>query len=165
MLASTVGVPVRTALVVQLADFLREKGSDRDLVDVVDTAIQYWIDNANWKTEDLMPEVFERQNHRGYQWKTLLLPPGTNVRMIYKGDTYQAAVEGDDFVYDGKKMSPSEFANTVARGTARNAWRDLLIKRPQDQSYRLADDLRPHNTRELALEDLDLAPAENGQIE
>jgi hypothetical protein len=165
MLASSVGVPVRTALLIQLADFLREKGSDRDPVDAVDFAIQYWIENANYKTEDLMPEIFERQNYRGYQWKTLLLPPGTKVRMIYKGDTYQAAVEGDDFVCNGKKMSPSEFANTVARGTARNAWRDLLIKRPQDQSYRLADDLRPHNTRELTLEDLDLAPAEKAKSE
>jgi len=156
VLASSVGIPVRTALFIQLADFLREKGSDRDPVDAVEAAIQYWIDNADCKTEDLMPEVFERQNYRGYQWKTLLLPSGTKVRMIYKGDSYQAAIEGDDFVYKGKKMSPSEFANTVARGTARNAWRDLLIKRPQDQNYRPADDLRPHDTRELALEDLDL---------
>src|SRR6478609_3720674 len=104
MPASTVGVPVATNRLVQLIDFLREKGSDRDLVDAVDFAIQYWIDNANLKTEDLMPEVFERQNYRGYQWKTLLLPPGTKVRMVYKGDTYQAAVEGDDFLYNGKKM-------------------------------------------------------------
>src|SRR5580693_2091581 len=117
MPASTVGVPVSTALFLQLADFLREKGSDRDAIDAVEAAIHYWIDNADFKPEDLMPEIFERQNYRGYQWKTLLLPPSTKVRMVYKGDTYQAAVEADDFVYNGKKMSPSEFANTVARGT------------------------------------------------
>jgi hypothetical protein len=138
-----------------LVDFLRRKGSDRDPVDAVEGAIDYWIQNADWKTEDLMPEVFERQNYRGYQWKSLLLPPGTNVRMTYKGDTYHAAIDGDDFIYKGKKISPSEFANNVAGGTARNAWRDLWIKRPQDRDFRLADDLRPREKKELTLDDLE----------
>jgi hypothetical protein len=39
-------------------------------------------------------------------------------------------------------MSPSEFANQVAGGTNRNAWRDLWIKRPHDSEFHLADDLR-----------------------
>jgi hypothetical protein len=155
MIASTISIPVSTQQFVRLVDFLREKGSDRDPVDAVEGAIDYWIQNANGKTEDLMPEVFERENYRGYQWKSLLLPPGTKVRMTYKADTYHAAIEGDDFIYKGKKISPSEFANTVACGTARNAWRDLWIKRPQDRDFRLADDLRPPAAPELTLEDLD----------
>jgi hypothetical protein len=67
-------------------------------------------------------------------------------------------VDGDDFVYDGKKMSPRAFANTVAAGTARNAWRDLWLKRPTDREFRLADEIRRSNgkaNRELTLEDLD----------
>jgi hypothetical protein len=155
MTASAISVPVSTDLFVRLVDFLRRKGSDRDPVDAVEGAIDYWIQNADWKTEDLMPEVFERQNYRGYQWKSLLLPPGTNVRMTYKGDTYHAAIDGDDFIYKGKKISPSEFANNVAGGTARNAWRDLWIKRPQDRDFRLADDLRPREKKELTLDDLE----------
>jgi hypothetical protein len=158
MTASTVGVPVRTDRFVRLVDFLREKGSDRDPVDAIEGAIDYWIQNANWKTDDLMPEVFERQNYRGYQWKSQLLPPGTQVRMTYKGDTYHAAIEGDDFIYEGKKSSPSDFANTVASGTSRNAWRDLWIKRPQDHEFRLADSLRPPPKPELTLEDLHAEP-------
>jgi hypothetical protein len=149
MPASTIAVPVSTELFVGLVDFLREKGSDRDPVAVIENAIWYWIDNADWKTEDLMPEVFERPQHLGYQWKTLRLPPGTKVRMKYKGTTYHASVEGDDFLYEAKKISPSEFANQVASGTARNAWRDLWIKRPEDQDFRLADDLRRESERDI----------------
>ena len=150
MAASTISVPVRTDRFVQLVDFLREKGSDRDPVAAVDSAIEYWIDNAGWKAEDLLPEVFERKNFLGYMWKALLLPPGTKVRMTYKGETYHAAVEGDDFIYKGRKMTASEFANTVAEGTARNAWRDLWIKRPRDRDFRLADDLRRHSETEAS---------------
>ena len=139
---STISVPVRTELFVKLVNFLKEKGSDRDPVDAVTAAINYWIDNAEWKTEDLMPEIFERPIYLGYHWKTLLLPPGTQVRMSYKNTTYHAQVEGDNFIYQGKRMSPSEFANTAAAGTARNAWRDLWIKRPHDRGFRLADELR-----------------------
>jgi hypothetical protein len=62
--------------------------------------------------------------------------------MTYKGATYHASIEGDNFVYEGRSISPSEFANTVAGGTARNAWRDLWIKRPSDHDFRMADDLR-----------------------
>ena len=142
MTTSTISVPVSTDLFVRLVDFLRERGSDRDPVAAVDSAIEYWLDNASWKAEDLMPEVFERKNFLGYMWKALLLPPGTQVRMTYKGNTYHAAVEGDNFVYESRKMTPSEFANTVAEGTARNAWRDLWIKRPRDREFRLADELR-----------------------
>jgi hypothetical protein len=152
MPGSTIAAPVSTELFVDLVDFLREKGSDRDPVAVIEEAIRYWIDNADWKTEDLMPEVFERPRHLGYLWKTLLLPPGTQVRMKYKGTTYHAGVEGDDFLYVAKKISPSEFANQVASGTARNAWRDLWIKRPEDRDFRLADDLRHEADR--AIQDL-----------
>jgi hypothetical protein len=75
-------------------------------------------------------------------WKNLLLPPGTNIRMTYKYVAHHANIEGDNFIYQGKKTSPSEFANTVANGTSRNAWRDLWIKRPHDRDFRLADEIR-----------------------
>ena len=148
MRTSTLGVPVSTELFVRLVDFLREKGSDRDPAATVVDAIEYWLENAAWKTEDLMPEVVERPNFHGYVWKSLLLTPGTRIRMTYKGKTSHAEIVGDDFLYEGKKISPSEFANTVADGTARNAWRDLWIKRPRDRDFRLADDLRRHGDKE-----------------
>lgn len=142
MNADWVAVPVRSNALIELVDFLRKKGSDRSVSDAVEAALDYWISNAEWKTDELMPEVLERPQHRGYQWKTLLLPPGTQIRMKYKGKVFQAEVRDDDFVFEGRTTTPSEFANHVAAGTARNAWRDLWIKRPQDQAYQLADLLR-----------------------
>src|SRR5262245_263373 len=116
MAKSTISVPIETRLFLKLADFYREKGSDRDLVEVIENAIEYWMSNANWKEEDLMQELFERPSHLGYFWKKLLLSPGTKIRMTYKGRTYHAAIIGDDFVGpDGMKISPSEFANSVAQ--------------------------------------------------
>ena len=57
-------------------------------------------------------------------------------------------------------MSPSEFANKAADGTARNACRDLWSKRPRDRDFRLADaagwrcgtgSTRPLHLRDCAL--------------
>ncbi len=140
-MSSEVSIPVGTGLFLQLYDFLKKHGSDRDPVEVVSTAIEYWMSNAEWKVNDLMPEV-ATVRHLGYHWKPLLLPPATKVRMRYKGETRYASVIGDDFVYEGESMSPSEFANRVANGTSRNAWRDLWIKRPHDSDFHLAEDLR-----------------------
>ena len=142
MKGSWVAVPIKTKHLISLVDFLREKGSDREVGAAVEAAISYWMENAAWKTEDLLPEVFERPQHRGYQWKTLLLPPGTQIRMKYKGQVFHAEVIGDNFVQNGKRTTPSEFANRNADGTARNAWRDLWIKRPKDRDFQLADTLR-----------------------
>jgi hypothetical protein len=140
-MSGEIGIPVSTGLFLRLYDFLRDHGSDRDPVEVVSTAIEYWMDNADWKANDLMPETVAVRS-LGYHWKPLLLPPATKVRMRYKGETHYASVVGDDFVYEDKSMSPSEFANQVAGGTNRNAWRDLWIKRPHDSEFHLADDLR-----------------------
>jgi hypothetical protein len=62
--------------------------------------------------------------------------------MSYKGNDHHARVEQDRIVYDGKSVTPSELANQIANGTARNAWRDLYIKFPDDEGWRLAQDLR-----------------------
>ena len=83
-----------------------------------------------------MPEVIERLGFVGYLWKSLLLPTGTAVRITYKGITFYAAVEGNDFICEGKKLTPSQFVNAYAGGR-----QDLWIKRPQDRDFRRADDL------------------------
>jgi len=155
MANSHVNIPVATSVFLALVDFLRTEGSDRDPVQAVTNAIEYWIENASWKQTDLLPEVFDQPKHMGYWWKHFLMPPGTKIRMKYKGETYHASVEGDAFVYDGKKMTPSAFANKVAGG-ARNAWRDLLIQRPGDSAFRLAEVLRTQYQDDLTDLALDL---------
>ncbi|TNC95157.1 MAG: hypothetical protein FD119_2578 [Stygiobacter sp.] len=138
---SNVSVPVPTSQFIRLANFLREQGSDRDPVDAVSDAIEYWMENASWKPEDLLPETM----NRGYTWKHkdsyLFLPHGTDIRMRYKDRTYYAKVEGDEIIYEGKPYSPASLANTIAN-SSRNAWRDLWIKKPGQNQWALADNCR-----------------------
>jgi hypothetical protein len=136
---SFISLPYPTKSFLDLANFLKEKGSDRDPVQVVAEAVEYWMDNADWKPETLIPEAVRK--NQGYSWKTLFLPAGTLVRMKHNGDFHYAQVEGDHLIHDGVSVSPNQFALAVA-GHPRDAWRDLWIKRPSDPDYRLAHDLR-----------------------
>lgn len=140
---SNISVPVSTKMFLVLVDFLREKGDSRDPVEAVEDAIQYWMDNADWK-----PELLRQSASYGYQWKSLFLPDGTEVRMQYKGQYYYAKVDADRFVYQGETTTPASMANTIA-GNSRNAWRDLWIKRPSDTDWRLADEMRSRIGQDL----------------
>lgn len=134
-----ISVPIETALFLELVDFLRSHNDPRDPVEVIaNHAIYYWMENADWK-----PELLEtiKSDSRGYFWKTLFLPNGTEIRMFYKSKNYYARVEGDEIIYEGESVSPGNLANTIAK-SSRNAWRDLWIKRPNDKEWKLADDLR-----------------------
>jgi hypothetical protein len=140
---SHLSIPVRTSTFVDLVDFLRDVGSRRDPVGMVDLAIRYWIESASWKQADLLPEATPATPSRlkGYMWKDLFLPHGTHLRMRYRREFHYAQVEGDKIMYQGRDVSPGEFANTVTK-TSRNAWRDVWIKRSGDAEWHLADDLR-----------------------
>lgn len=133
-----VAIPVRTRQFLDLADFLRRSGDSRDPVAAVADAIDYWLDNASWK-----PELLSQSTNatRGYQWKSLFMPDGTEVRMQYKGQYHYAKVEGDQLIYESEPITPGRLANIIT-GTSRNAWRDLWIKRPSDAEWLLADDCR-----------------------
>mgnify|MGYP006891169010 CR=1 FL=1 len=142
---SHISVPIQTAHFLQLANFLRTNNDSRDPVDVIVTAIDYWLDNASCKPE-LLSEA--NSDSRGYQWKSLFLVHGTQIRMQYKGATFYAKVEGDEIIYNAESISPGSMVNKIT-GTSRNAWRDLWIKRPSDQAWKLALECRPEN-KEIA---------------
>lgn len=78
----------------------------------------------------------------GYHWAPLFLPNGTLIRMTYMKEVFNAAVRNDKIEFKGGYFSPSELAHVIANKTRRNAWRDLLIKRPGDTEWLLADDIR-----------------------
>ena len=122
-----------------LANFLEEQGAPDDPTDVIELAISYWMDNAAWKQDVLIPS--RREVQHGYNWKTLFLPAGTKVRMRYKGQYHYAEVVGDELHADGKPTSPAEFTHKVTN-TSRNAWRDIEVMRPADNAWRMADTLR-----------------------
>ena len=136
---STINIPLPTSEFLTLVDFLKEEGSNRDPIDVIRGAIEYWIDNASWKKEDLMPETL---NYEGYQWKQLHLPHATLIRMKYKDKFYHAEVCDGGIIYENETvLSPSNFVAKVTE-TSRNAWRDLEIKRPFDSEWHSASSLR-----------------------
>lgn len=145
-LASSIGVPVNTTLFLQLADFLREKNDPRDPVIVVSDAIEYWLANANWKQE-LLTEEGDKIS-RGYQWKNLFLPDGTELRMPYKDANFYAKVEGDEVIYDGKSVSPASMVNSIS-GTSRSAWRDMWFKRPEDKQWLPAKDWSKEREKQI----------------
>ena len=150
-----VSVPIPTQQFLELADFLRSSNDRRDPVMAVRDAIDYWLQNADWK-----PELLAQSATRGYQWKALFLPEGTEIRMPYKGTYYYAKVEGDEIIYEGKSISPGSLANTIT-SSSRNAWRDLWIKRPDDKEWKLSDDCRRENRQatDTLLSELDVKPA------
>jgi hypothetical protein len=139
-----IAVPVPTRLFLDLFEFLRQSDDPRDPVDIVAVAIEYWLDNASWK-----PELLSKGSTQGYQWKSLFLPDGTEVRMHYKGAYKYAKVEGDRLIYDGQPTRPGALVNRIT-GSSRNAWRDLWIKRPADLKWRLAQDYRHEVGGEIA---------------
>lgn len=96
--------------------------------------------DADRMLDDLMKDSGDK--NKGYQWLTVFLPNGTKLKMAYKGCDYYAEVAHEKIMYEGESFSPSGLANRIASGTARNAWRDLWIKRPRDKEWLLADDLR-----------------------
>ena len=146
-----VSVPIPTQQFLELSDFLRSKNDRRDPVLAVRDAIDYWLQNADSK-----PELLSQSATRGYQWKSLFLPEGTEIRMSYKGTYRYAKVEGDEIIYEGKPISPGSLANTIA-SSSRNAWRDLWIKRPDDREWKLSDDCRSETkaTTDKLLAELD----------
>lgn len=134
---SKISVQIPTEQFLRLADFLRSNSDMRDPVEMVSAAIEYWLDNASLK-----PELLSKTDTRGYQWKNLFLAEGTQIRMQYKGEYFYAKIEGDKIIYGDKMFSPGKLANTIADNSSRNAWRDLWIKRPLDQEWRLAEEIR-----------------------
>ena len=133
-----ISVPISTSTFIGLVDFLREKNSPRDPLEVIEAAIDYWIDNADWKNEILSPVSMAT----GYSWKSLFLHSGTALRIRYNSEYHYAKVIGDKLMYDGTSVSPNQFAMMVA-GCARDAWRDVWVKRPGDSDFLVANFLRP----------------------
>jgi hypothetical protein len=143
-MSTHIAVLLPTETFVAVLDFLRAQGSDRDPVVAIEDAIAYWMENASWKQEYLLPETNPKPS-RGYTWRYketyLFLPQGTEVRMRYKDRYHYARVEEDEIIYEGETVSPSTLTRKIA-GSSRNAWRDLWIKRPGESEWKLSDQCR-----------------------
>ena len=148
----TVAIPIDSEIIGEL--FLRA-GPKADISDWIENVVRDYLERTaddQWSdayyayreqqtgVEDFVAEFGDPKG--GYHWAPLFLPNGTLIRMDYKKDVFNAAVRNNKIEFKGECFSPSELARIIASGPSRNAWRDLLIKRPGDTEWQLADDLR-----------------------
>lgn len=140
---NNVFVPVPEELYFELHSALRKRFSLHNATVqrlIVDLCEQYLDRN-----EDVLGP---RGSTGGVTWGPLFLPSGTSIMMEYEGVQNFARVEGDEIVYGNERLpSPSRLASRIANNTSRNAWRDLWIKRPHDQTFVPADSLRSNAKR------------------
>jgi hypothetical protein len=129
----TMGFKLAPATRLALKNVLKSTNSPLSEADVVELALQQWIEQAVCANPDAAAKAA-----RGYQWKSLFLPEGTLLRMQYKGEYYTADVRGNSISYQGRKLSPRQFVMHLT-GSVRNAWRELWIRCPGDVRWHLAD--------------------------
>jgi hypothetical protein len=120
----------------RLADFLEETDSPLSATQVAAAAIDEWI-----AAERAQVRHIPATPTRGYQWKSLFLPEGTELRMQFAGQVHHARVIGDHLEYKGRRMSPRQMTIAVA-GDGHNAWRELWVRLPMDGKWRPASLLR-----------------------
>ena len=124
-----ISVPILTDQFIELANFLKERNDPQPPSHVIGLAIDLWMIHA-----DDNADLLEQTDTQGYKWKNLFLPASTQIRMQYKGEYFYAKVEGDSIIYNGKSISPSTLANTIAGGS-RDAWRDLWFRRAVPRAF------------------------------
>ncbi|WP_229260455.1 hypothetical protein [Duganella alba] len=78
---------------------------------------------------------------RGYQWKQLFLPNGTELRAIYGGRPLYARVEDEQILSDNGPTTPSRLANRQGCGT-RNAWQAIWLRLPGSTRWQRAAECR-----------------------
>lgn len=138
------GVPVSQELYLRVVESEKVLGTSRNPVEVIEMAIYYYLEQLDWKADDLVGSRISPRS-RGYTWKhkdsNLFLPDGTEIRMRFAKSYHYAKVMGDDIQYLGQSITPGSLANAIGGGN-RNAWRDLWIKRPTDKEWKQADQCR-----------------------
>jgi hypothetical protein len=150
---ATISIGIDSMLIGELFLRLGPKGNVAGTIeDVVQDFLDRTADRENWSeayyqfrqsvadVDRLTKEFGDPQ--QGFHWGPVFLPNGTLIQMEYKRKTFHATVKFGKIEYDDENYSPSEFACAVANNTSRNAWRDLMIKRPGDSRWILADELR-----------------------
>lgn len=125
----------KSALRIELSNYLRDSGSALSMAEAAALAVRGWIaaDRAAAQCRTRADaaagvRMADRcEPARGYLWKTLFLPEGTQLRMIHDGKTYCAAVVGNEIICNGVSVSPRGMTMMIA-GEGRNAWRDVMIQ-------------------------------------
>jgi hypothetical protein len=151
-------VPISTEIIYEM---LLRSGPKADISGWIENVVEAYLDRTEneegWN--DAYYEYLERQTGesdfkekygdatKGYRWQGIDLPNGTQLYMEYKREKHYASVQFEKIIYEGESFSPSELARKIADDTNRNAWRDMFIKRPGENEWKLADILRRQSSR------------------
>lgn len=120
-----------------LFDYKERTRCREDLCELAGQAIRSWL-----KVQTAKEKAGRRgQATKGYQWKQLFLPNGTVLRVVIEGRNYQATVKRDRIIFDGKAVSPSQFANPTS-SSRRNAWNRIWLLFPGAAHWRRASACR-----------------------
>mgnify|MGYP006318809633 CR=1 FL=1 len=132
----TIPVPVPNDAFIALCDYMDEVKCKRDIAELTGAAISTWIADARKRAAQSADQL-----PKGYQWKTVFLPTGTRLKTIVQGRAFYATVDGDQINYEGRPVSPHEFANLFGVD-GRNAWRDVWVHLPYEPIWQGASLLR-----------------------
>ncbi|GAB3452450.1 hypothetical protein GCM10027321_01220 [Massilia terrae] len=124
---------------VDVCHYMTEIGYKRTIGDLTGTVLREWPLESRRKGKAGGSQM--RPITSGYQWKRLFLPEGTMLRTVFKHRSYVAQLNGDQLLYEGEAMTPTDFAN-MHGGARRNAWRNLWLLFPAEHEWKLADDCR-----------------------
>lgn len=135
--------PLLTPRLLQdLVDSLARTKSTLSPIEAIEMAVRAWMAAAEADFQSGQGDpVRAHSRPGGYQWKSLFLPHGTELRMSTEAGNFYAQVDGDVILHNGKAVSPRQFT-VAAAGEPRNAWRDVSIRRPGDDRWRIASHLR-----------------------
>lgn len=124
---------------------------------IVDEAVKQWLARqadvrGGIRSGGQHADVLDLdEQHAGYRWKQLLLPPGTQLRIEAAGESYSAKVCGNALIFRGERVSPRQMLMELT-GLSGNAWRRCWIRRPGDRYFAQACALRSRLQREAVAE-------------
>jgi hypothetical protein len=150
----TISIPFPQALYDKI---ILRSGGRLDPVQLAIDQVESFIDRTadddiHWTREGIAAFALEKLASKfvdigdpkgGHMWKPVFLPNGTHLRMHYKSKSYHAQVRRETIHNDDHEFeSISQWVRWVASNTARNAWHDVWIKRPDDADYLYSDKVR-----------------------
>jgi hypothetical protein len=127
-------LPISLEIYQQLVSASVKSGFSQEIWEIGAAAIREWMVRND-------PDSFAMPSLSGVQWKHVFLPNGTLLRTVFNGKNFHSRVEGDELIYDGKKVSPSGFVNAVG-GVRRNSWKSVWILFPNSSVWKSAESLR-----------------------
>jgi hypothetical protein len=87
-------IALKPSTYIDLVMQLRKAGDDRNPEDIIPAAVRQWLASNGAGAQ------------RGYQWKALFLPHGTELRVHFRYLYHYAVVEGDRIMADGESVTP-----------------------------------------------------------